>query len=172
MGKNSMLAYKGELTFKILHGDKVVKTIKSHNSGTILLMQFLTHCLGSVYNDFDAPRYLRAFKTDSEGMATDHEITLRPVITNFSPSYNNDNENVKSSVVLTFLIPSSYVDINDNVINRFAIYNTKGKDAKDSYMAWVDVRNDQDEPTTISITSGESLMVLWEMTLQNVEVEE
>ena len=42
MKSNAVIAYKGELTFKVLHGDKVVKTFKQHNEGTVFLMEFLT----------------------------------------------------------------------------------------------------------------------------------
>lgn len=168
MKRSSTIAYKGELTLKVMHGNKVVKTIKQHNEGTTLLMDFLVRCLGSQYDSELAPRYIRAFHTDEKGMQTDKECTIRPIATNFSPSYiekYTDKEEkalIKKGVVLTFLIPYSALDSNNPTLNRFALYGAKDYSGdKNNYLAWI-------KSEDIPMVPGESLMILWEMTLENI----
>lgn len=185
---NNVIVYKGEITFKIMHGDKVVKTFKQHNEGTQDLMTFLIKCLGSNYDELNAPKYIRLFYTENEGMPLDllsSEITLRPVITNYAPQYKEDYDEAKSSVSLTFLVPSSLIDQTNNTFNRIALYssNSRNDPRREHYMAWVplpdpNIRDpedptqiDPDQPSEISISSGESLMIIWEMTLQNYEID-
>lgn len=169
MKRSSTIGYKGELTLKVMHGNKVVKTIKQHNEGTALLMDFLVRCLGSQYDSELAPRYIRAFHTDKEGMQTDKECTIRPIATNFSPSYienYKDEEEkalIKKGVVLTFLIPYSALDSRNTTLNRFALYGAKDYSGdKNDYLAWIKLSEG------ITMVPGESLMILWEMTLENM----
>lgn len=171
MKSNSFIAYKGNVTLKIMHGKKVVQTIENHNEGTFKLMQFLAYCLGSNYDVSLAPRYIMAYEvaSDESRMGTlndSKKVTIRPVATNFSPTYNNTKDslapqNDKCSVVLSFLLPSTLLD-STKKINRLAIYSSDDL-SLNNYMAWIKV-----DPE-IELSVGESILVLWEMTLQNVE---
>ena len=163
----NVITYKGELTFKILHGDKVVKTFNHHNEGTKILMDFLVNCLGSLYDKQKAPKYLRLYYSSSSGMPVDlvsSEVTIRPIVTNFSPSYP-DYAGAKSGVVLTFLIPSTLIKSTNNRINKIALYDSINRidGNRGNYMAWVELASSEE----IQIQGGESLMILWEMTLEN-----
>lgn len=169
----NMIAYKGEVTLKILHGDKVVKTIKQHNEGMPLLMKYLTHCLGSDLDLMKAPKYIRLYYSsivgEMPGNLSENEITLRPVITTYSPTYPDTYEGTKEGVLLTFLVPYSVLSLSSrNPVNRIAIYDTTNKDdgLQENYMAWIAL------PEAINLTSGESLMIIWEMTLENVVINE
>jgi len=172
----NVISYKGELTFKILHGDKVVKTLKQHNEGTKILMNFLVKCLGSSWDSMGAPKYIRAFYAEEEDLPIEMstEVTIRPVVSNYAPTYP-DYDGAKSGVVLTFLIPSSIIDqSNGGKINRFALYDTiHSIDGNQSnYMAWIklpdpSIEEPTEEDSVITIQGGESLMILWEMTLEN-----
>ena len=158
MKSNSSISYKGNVTIKILHKDRVVKTIKNHNEGTNLLMSFLVHCLGSDYDKTKAPKYIMAYNLSGEAMEgvnnPENNVTIKPIATNISPTYTDN------SVTLSFLLPSTILDVTKK-INRLAIYSSSDLNPI-NYMAWIKV-----DPE-INLSMGESLLVLWEMTLQNI----
>lgn len=157
----SPISYKGEVTLKIMHGDKVVKTIRQHNDGTVYLMRFLTHCLGGYYVREDSPKYIRLFDlSDNTEPSIEAEVTLRAIVTNFNAIYDDDAENDSGSVTLTFLVPSTLVK-DSKEFNAVAIYGTSQNQNIANYMAWVKFNN------AMSISTGESLMLLWKMTLSN-----
>ena len=171
MKSSSIISYQGKVTLKIMHGKKIVQTIENHNEGTLHLMKFLTHCLGSNYDETLAPKYIMAYHLEGEGMSgvTDvtTNVTVRPVATNFSPSFNEVEDpltpkNSKASVTLTFLLPSTLLN-STKTINRLAIYSSNDL-SPTSYLAWIEVSPE------IELSVGESVLVLWEMTLQNVDV--
>ena len=157
------ISYKGKVTLKVMHGGKAVQTIEQRNEGSLLLMRFLANCLGSNYDAAKAPRYIMAYHLEGQGMegvTSSARVSLRPVATNFKPTYKEESRPISAKVALSFLIPSSLID-NQKTITRIALYD--GDDQRDSnYMAWISV-----DP--IQVSAGESLLVLWEMTLQNSE---
>ena len=160
MKSNSYISYEGHVSLKVMHGGKVVQELDSHNEGSVLLMRFLAYCLGSNYDATKAPRYLMAYHIENpgmEGVGAGARVTSRPVATNFYPTYS-DNGTDTAKVALSFLLPSTLIDTS-KTITRLALY--AGNDLSDSsYMAWVAI-----DPITMA--AGESLLVLWEMTLQN-----
>lgn len=167
MKTKSMISYQGNVTLKIYHGDKEVKTIYNHNEGSLSLMSFLVHCLGGDYHSSETPKYIKAYYNGSEegfNPTQENQVTLRPIVTNFPPKYIVDNSTTKAKVQLTFLIPNGVYD-SSKTINRLALYNLDNRDGYTNYLAWI-----KTEP--IALTSGESLMIVWEMTLANIQVNE
>ena len=169
--KTTDISYAGEITVKILHGKKVVKSKKLHNNGTNLLFNYIARCLSGTYEEAYAPRYLRTFYTTSE-------------ITDLYSFVNNiDTTNVVSdcipygtvvisddAVEFQFLIPSNV--LNSNTINVLGMYSKDTLPLNDTNvdnpMAYV-VLGSGDE---IDIQTGENALVLWKMTLANkVETE-
>lgn len=159
----SPIFYRGEVTLRIMHGNKVVRTIRQHNEGTVQLMRFLAHCLGDYYAKEDSPKYIRLFdlsnNTNSD-IGTSTEVTSRAIVTNFNAIYDEDSSSNSGSVTLTFLVPSTLVR-DSKEFDTVAIYGTSQSQNISNYMAWVRF----DSP--MSISQGESLMLLWKMTLSN-----
>jgi hypothetical protein len=158
----SPISYRGEVTLKIMHGDKVVKTIKQHNEGTIYLMRFLAHCLGDYYVKGDSPKYIRLFDLSGTNATIDTttEVTSRAIVTNFNAIFDEDSSTKSGSVTLTFLVPSTLVR-DSKEFDAVAIYGTSQNQSIANYMAWVKFDD------AMSISQGESLMLLWKMTLSN-----
>lgn len=160
---NSSLAYEGKVTLKILHGNKIVKTIKQKNAGTLQLMTFLAKCLGGYYKEELTPRHIRLFNvSDGESIREEYEVTLNSIVTNFQPSYNEDADHGISSVTISFLVPSTQINNSDSGFNTIAIYSSESRNNILNYMASIVL----DDNTTIK--PGESLLILWEMSLQNI----
>lgn len=146
--------YSGEVTVKVAHGTRVVKTLTHHNAGALPLFEFITLCLAGDYYQNKLPRYLRVFDS------LEHEITLRPVVANSSPSYINTS--TESSVTLSFVVPYSlltqYTDI-----KTLKIYSTENyaDSNKSNYSASITLNS------AISISSTSNLVVAWKMVVRN-----
>ena len=65
VGVENNSKYAGNATVKIMHGKKVLKTLKMHNEGHEPLFEFLMYCLSGAYYDSKSPKYLRVFSVKS-----------------------------------------------------------------------------------------------------------
>lgn len=166
--KNS-LGYSGQVTVKILHGDKVVKVKKVHNKGRDRLFSFISYCLGNNYFEQKAPRFLRTFNVDS-ALVEDTlplELTFDNQVSDIvgvsSITYPSNH-----SVAFTFLIPSSQIsNTNSNTtINALALYSveTFGDSSMSDPLAYVYLEGED----IISVSSGSNLIIIWELSLVNV----
>lgn len=165
IGNSSSIRYSGNVTMRVMHGKRVAREIESHNTGTVELMGFITKCLGGSMDPAGAPKYLRLFKMgESSGFSPSEndEMTVRAVVSNFYPSYGEDSNNAEASVTLTFLVPYTMLksSTEDKSFDRIALYSTNNANSRKDCMAWLKVDN-------TSLVKGESLMVMWKMTLSN-----
>jgi len=167
--KNSNINYSGEVTVKILHGKKTVKTRKVHNNGTALLFNFLTRCLASQYEALFAPRYLRTFNVDNVAELEDFS----------NIDFNNDMisdalpfatvDVADNHVDFQFLIPNNLLKNSTTSINLLGLYSqdrfVTNSDNVKNPMAFVKLIDDDE----ISVASGENILIVWRLTLSNVE---
>ena len=168
--ETSSIAYKGNVTIKILHGKKVVKEKKIHNAGTDLLFNFLIKCLGNNYYEQLAPRFIRCFHCDSE--VTDVNIGTQLVIENAMSdpiAFGSINYPENKSIEFTFLIPASQINNSGSQsVNVLALYSldTYADASIGSPLAYINLGSDE-----ISISSGVNLVIIWQMSVSNVTVE-
>ena len=168
----SAIGYSGNVTVKILHGNKVVSVRKLHNQGREGLFRFIAHCLGNNYFDREAPRYLRTFYSDvsvDEGniasvLIEDNQIS--DIVAFSSIEYPE-----ASKVDFTFLVPSSQINNNsgDAMVNVLALYSSESfSEAKmNDPSAYVYLGEDDE----IEISSGSNLVIIWELSIENIVVE-
>ena len=175
--KNSAIGYSGKVTVKILHGNKVVKTYRNHNTGTYRLFEFIARCLGNTYNEMYAPRFVRAFNI--EGEFTEEEIINHlddvisgPIAYNkIDVTTNVDSENSlndSSTVIFSFLIPASLIFDNQTRMNALALYSLTTYDDESiaSPMAYVKL------DTNIQINEGSNILIEWSLAITNAKNDE
>ena len=159
------IKYSGEVTIQIVHGDKVVKTIRQHNSGTFRLFQYLAKCLVGVYEPLYAPKYLRLFHGDDANDLSNATLLTDAVVIS-STSFDTTSENGKAQ--LTFTVPGNIFRVQNSTPNILALYSQNDVstlDANDKYTLVL-------ATTSVSGLGGAfdddtNLIIVWEMTIGN-----
>lgn len=179
MDRESGISYRGEVSLCIRHGKRKVRDLGVHNEGTVTLMRFLCRCLGSSYDESNAPKYIRLFNAkdgatkDASALSADNECTIQPVASNFQPTFGQTDEDgeggMSASVTLTFLVPFTLLGSSKSTFNMMGVYSTQTKDKSEetSPLAWVKITDDDNKDSNVTLVNGESLMVSWKMTLSN-----
>lgn len=178
--KTNALGYRGNVTAKILHGNKVVKVQKIHNQGRIGLFRFMSHCLGNNYFGNEAPRFLRTFKC-TEALTNDN-LNTQLVMNNetsdivafgsieYGEGVNEETGNEYASVIYTFLVPSSQINVTqgDAQVNALCLYSldTFGESSMNNPIAFVYL------DTPLEVSSGSNLVIVWELSIENIETQE
>ena len=161
----SAVVYEGHVTMKVMHGDKVVRVIRSKNEGGAPLMLFLANCLAGSYVYSDRPMYAAAVR-GVPGEA--HPLSPFPVpASTATVRSGNDGDIPYSTVSLTFVI--SGLSIASSAIAGYALYSAAHVP---EYGTSLGLGNYSaltflEEPLMIS--NGENVVVTWDMTLQNAE---
>ena len=154
VAQNESLAYKGEITLTLTHGNKVIRSLKRGNAGKAPLFQYLMYCLTGTFYSNQAPRYLRIFNSENNQVTT-KEITMTGL-----PSYEFDDSS--ASAVLTFNLSSTVLtQLTD--LKKFRLYSQDNLSITsiNNYSAEVVLA------TAETITEGSNLVVAWKMTLSN-----
>lgn len=146
--------YKGNVTIKVLHGNKAVKTIKTSNTGFMPLFEFLMYCLAGSYLVDKLPRYLRVFNVDNT------ELTTNAILSNSTQSYEKTSSSC--SVTISFVIPYSILTSAQH-IKSFKLYSQENSsyNKRESPSAEIILDNE------ISVSTDANLLVAWKMTVEN-----
>lgn len=168
---SSSISYKGNVTIKLVKGGKIIKSIKKHNTGCPELFKFLTECLVNLPNENSHPKYLRCFTfDDSGGSPSMGNLGTNALIGDGYVSYT-DADSVEDSTTTTyksifkFIIPSTIIRSNINVV---AIYNVNKVNEPSNPSAFMQLIGD-DIISTDNLGAGISVIVLWEMSFQDVQ---
>ena len=126
---SSSLVYKGNVTIKLMQGNKPVRTIKRHNIGCAQLFNFMTSCLSGTYDGNNRPKYIRCF--DATGITpTEQNLGVNAFIGEGEVACTSSDQEVPTSSGTTyrtlykFIIPSSLIKSNISGINVIALYST------------------------------------------------
>ena len=170
------LAYSGNVTIQVLHGNKVVSSRKVHNAGRKPLFDFITYCLGNNYPESMAPRFLRVYNCNSEPQESTLSTTLTSsnemsdIVAFSSITYSYDSVNIASQVNFSFLIPGSHI-INSEVshaIDTLALYSSDTFNDRGDPLAYLFLKDSQGNRDPIEITSGVNLVIIWSLSIGNV----
>ena len=168
----SGVAYEGRVTAKVMHGDKVVRTIRSKNAGAVPLMRFLAGCLVGNYVPTDRPNYAAALTKEDLDSEDDKLVPLSPFPVPSSTATTHSGEasgSVYATASLSFVM--SGLSLGNETICGYALYDSRnassynaGK-ALGTYSALVTLPKDE----RISLGSGENLVITWDLTLANAD---
>ena len=167
----SGVAYEGRVTAKVMHGGKVVRTIRSKNAGAVPLMRFLAGCLVGNYVPTDRPNYVAALKESTksdEGLAP---LSPFPVPSSTATTHSGEaSGGVYATASLSFVISGLSLG-NGEKICGYALYDSRNASsynaggALGTYSALVTLP----ENYRITIGSGENLVITWDLTLANAD---
>lgn len=172
----SGVAYEGRVTAKVMHGGKVVRTIRSKNAGTVPLMRFLAGCLVGNYVPTDRPNYAAALTTnkqENEDLVLEDLVPLSPFPVPSSTATTHSGEVSKSAYAtasLSFVMSGLSLG-NDKKICGYALYDSRNASSYNAgeglgtYSALVLLPKDD----MITIGSGENLVITWDLTLANAD---
>lgn len=166
--QNSGMVYQGTVTIKTIKNNKIIKTIRTHNNGTLNLFNFLTNCLLETYEPTGVPKFIKLFY-GTTGNKTPETATL--LTSQMQPRVSKniiiDSSNTTSSAVLTFLVPRTSINSEGaNKCNIIALYNTKNSSQeKSGYSAFVVLK---DEIDLSKIDVGTNLLITWTLKLSNI----
>lgn len=171
---SSSISYKGNVTIKLVKGGKIIKSIKKHNTGCPELFKFLTECLVNLPNENSHPKYLRCFTFNDSGDDSPSMDNLgnNALIGDGYVSYT-DADSVEDSTTTTytyksifrFIIPSTIIRSNINVV---AIYNVNKVNEQSNPSAFMQLTG-KDIISTNNLGAGISVIVIWEMSFQDVQ---
>lgn len=175
----SGVAYEGRVTAKVMHGSKVVRTIRSKNAGGVPLMRFLAGCLAGNYVPTDRPNYAAAL-TLKEGedvdLVPENLVPLSPfpvpssTATTHSGNTAPGDAYAYATASLSFVMSGLSLG-NDKTICGYALYDSRNASSYNdggtlgTYSALVTLP----EEDKITISSGENLVITWDLTLANAD---
>lgn len=155
------LAYKGNVTVKVVRDNEVVKVVNGHNAGTFRLFEFIAKCLAGLYEPTYGPKYIQCFKASTSSPDLSELVSLSGVIPLSSTTYETSVNS--SSAKLTFTIPGDAFPENAEV-NYFALYNYKEYSNQANPMATY-----FSEDTLDNIDKNSNVIVVWELQIANIE---
>ena len=167
------LKYHGIVKISVLKGNKLIKTIKTHNAGTTWLFQILSSMLCGNDERLNVPRY---FDLGNLTQATEYSSQIfessianrvslsSKVIKNFKVSEGSTIFTGSYGASFTALIPS--LQIISSTAKQLRLYSTKNG-GDEVLLAQVDL------PETIQLeeTSGYNYMIEWVMLFENALTE-
>lgn len=170
------IAYSGNVTIQVLHGNKVVSSRKVHNAGRMDLFKFIAYCLGNNYMESMAPRYLRTFNCDAKPTESNlgNQLTIghemSDIVAFSSITYSQSSNPDIAKVSLSFLVPGSHlINTSESKINTLCLYSTDTfEEARmSSPIAYVYLEDAQGQEDPIEFTSGVNIVIIWELSIGN-----
>lgn len=165
----SGVAYEGRVTAKVMHGDKVVRTIRSKNAGAVPLMRFLAECLAGNYVPTDRPNYAAALtlKEQSDELTP---LSPFPVPSSTATTHSGTaSGGIYATASLSFVM--SGLSLGGGEICGYALYDSRNASSYNAggalgeYSAKVSLPKED----RITISSGENLVITWDLTLANAD---
>ena len=172
----SGVAYEGRVTAKVMHGGKVVRTIRSKNAGTVPLMRFLAGCLAGNYVPTDRPNYaaaLTAKEQENEDLALEDLVPLSPfpVPSSTATTHSGTASGNAPYATASLSFVMSGLSLGNKTICGYALYDSRNASSYNAggelgtYSALVSLPKDD----RISLSSGENLVITWDLTLANAD---
>lgn len=161
--ENSSIAYSGKVTIQFVRNNRTVRTIRKHNSGCEALFEFLSKCLSGNYEYSGVPMYLAGFRVNGEiwTRALASPVPLTNVVTERKL---DDGTYVGHKTTYKFIIPST--SIYSVPLNVFALYSTENVSNYNKNNASAIIQLEQ-EITSEDVGKGISIIVVWEITIEN-----
>lgn len=163
----SGVAYEGHVTAKVMHGGKVVRTIRSKNAGGVPLMRFLAECLAGNYVPTDRPNYAAALSERNGDLVP---MSPFPVPSSTATTHSGTaTGGVYATASLSFVM--SGLSLGNGTICGYALYDSRNASSYNAgeglgtYSALVSLP----EEDRISLSSGENLVITWDLTLANAD---
>lgn len=169
---SSSISYKGDVTIKLVKNGKAISTFKRHNTGYTPLFDFLTQCLMSQGNvTLNAPKFLKCFTSNASALSPDN-LGTNVMASGGGVAYSSiDQDTSKQSVTYKFVIPSSTIDTTSlatSKINALALYSTINMQDQAKPSAYISIP-DASQISIGDLGSGVSIVILWQMTFDNIE---
>lgn len=172
---NSSIGYAGNVTISVVGSKgKLNKQYKVKNNGYLPLFEYIAYALlGNTNMSSLCPNYIATYNCSTETdfwQASTHATCARPIVKVANTSPTLDSANNVANVELTFIIPGN-VMITGSETNCLALY------CSDYYTTF-------DSPSTrnpsaivmldenLEIGSDENVVVVWKLTVGNVEESE
>lgn len=156
------IQYNGSVNIKVLNGTKVVKTAKTHNSGTSWLFQVLASAIIGSNETNNMPKYLDVF----ENTGTTESVTLQSIISNPVPltsKHMEKDSDTNDGWVASFTAIIPYRSIKsggDHVIYCLRLYSTAGNET-------TQIAEVKPSDITINRDNRSNLAVEWRMLFSN-----
>lgn len=168
------IKYHGFVTIKVLKGNKIVKTINTHNAGTMLLFKLISSVLCGNDESMNMPRYfdfgnmaeLAGGSTHFESNLANRIALSSKVIQNFNINVDNATArqaelfNSSYGAFFTILIPAAQILENKDV-DVLRLYSSSYGD--ESLLAEVNLS----PALNVNYSGGYNYMVEWVMTFEN-----
>ena len=164
---NDNFGYKGNVTIKLVHNNKVYKVIKSHNNGYLPLFNFLINCLSGTFYESSRPQWLRLFDLGDDDWDEASDIPTKEVSrTVFSEgSARADLDNGKA--ILTFTVSCFYLTKDKN-ITHLALYSNDNVDDRTKPSAVVKLET----PLSTNAIGNDNVVILWSLSFDNIQEQE
>lgn len=158
---NTTTAIEGNVVLKVVKGKSVIKEVKTHNYGTVILFIGIIQALSQAdpINNLRLPRYLGVGTSNTVGSETD--TGLQSEVSMVRPALQLNYKGVQStnssaSATYQGLVP--YNNIGMASINEIGVFGTS---SGASLLARVIL------PETLKLDPGESLIVEWSFSVSN-----
>ena len=166
------LTYEGVVKLKIINdkSKKIKKSITIHNNGTDNLFFFLCKCLAKQYDSLLAPLALDASSStydEKSPTSLSTSLAYRVLLSPQGVIAGSDSkiaEGTSYAYVTRFsaIIPFSSITSGKNTLKCFQLCSSLSQNDKvGSLLAYINI------PEGVSITSGEALLVEWNMGFKN-----
>lgn len=170
---NTTQQLDGNVVVKVKQGNKTIKKVKIHNTATLNLLYGLLLSLSNNIDQTCLPRYL--------GVGTDHspstpemtglqsEVTrLRtPVIPNYKGAPKK-NQNGSATVTCQGILPYENLGIYTG-ISEIGLFGTQTGSSLVARIQLYDSSKQPEEQNLISVGVGQSLVVEWTFSIQNIQ---
>jgi hypothetical protein len=169
---NASLGYAGSVVVQLVRGKKVVKTIKTHNSGRLPLFLFLANALIGRLDTRGTPRFILLGYTEGDDSGANQISTNAIPYSSASIETVTTGGNVAASAIFKFLIPFSSLTIGQeaNVIRLYS-QNSLGWD---NHIASFILPTEDEEGNPIDpiVSDGKSnILITWTMKITNQQEE-
>lgn len=118
---SASLGYYGNVEIKLMRGNKVIKTIKTHNSGRLSLFTFLANSLIGKFESGGTPRYIMLGNGVTDSVAEQISTNAIPY-SSVSIETNSSESDTHASAIFKFLVPFSSVSTGEE-INIIRLYS-------------------------------------------------
>lgn len=156
---NASIGYAGNVEIKLMRGKKVIKTIKTHNSGRLPLFSFLANNLIGQFDNGGTPRYILLGYTEA-GDSVAEQISSNPIpYSNVSLETSSTEGDTSASAIFKFLIPFSAI-VSGLEVNVIRLYNQNSVGWNNHIASFI-------LPTPLESDGKSNILITWTMKITN-----
>lgn len=177
----SSISYSGKVRIDFYKGNKIYKTINTHNAGTAEFFRYIANCIVGNYNSTLKPSFIHTFYCDpdkvGEYLADDRykpqlwstansKMSLNTPASTFQVRRDSGSSGIESGYVseITFMIPHDQIRDKSNVI---ALYNSTGWGDGFTPLAYVILDNKQAEQFDVGSNNSSNIAITWTILIKN-----